>query len=303
LAGAGNSLVQPSAARILKAAVAPERMSLATGCLAAGLGAAPLIPGLLVAFAAGPLGLAGSMTIAAGVALLAACFAPLARPWPIDRPGLYAQRALRSTRASAAMSGTVRRVLTIWTCGALLGTVGVNSVAVFFVVLGTHSRLSDRTTGLMLTAASVVAVLVRLIAGALADRRPQVNPLIAAGLMGTGAVGLAVMSFATPATFILGAVLAVAGGWGWTGLLLAASFRLVPERPQSAGAAMQFGLFGGAAIAPLGFGVLSTTIGLTATILVAGAASLLAAITVLTGALAAKRDRSTEHTITLTPAT
>ncbi len=201
------------------------------------------------------------------------------------------------------MSGTVRRVLTIWTCGALLGTVGVNSVAVFFVVLGTHSRLSDRTTGLMLTAASVVAVLVRLIAGALADRRPQVNPLIAAGLMGTGAVGLAVMSFATPATFILGAVLAVAGGWGWTGLLLAASFRLVPERPQSAGAAMQFGLFGGAAIAPLGFGVLSTTIGLTATILVAGAASLLAAITVLTGALAAKRDRSTERTITLTPAT
>jgi MFS family permease len=155
----------------------------------------------------------------------------------------------------------------------------------------------------MLTAASVVAVLVRLIAGALADRRPQVNPLIAAGLMGTGAVGLAVMSFATPATFILGAVLAVAGGWGWTGLLLAASFRLVPERPQSAGAAMQFGLFGGAAIAPLGFGVLSTTIGLTATILVAGAASLLAAITVLTGALAAKRDRSTERTITLTPAT
>jgi len=260
LAGAGNSLVQPSAARILKAAVAPERMSLATGCLAAGLGAAPLIPGLLVAFAAGPLGLAGSMTIAAGVALSAACFAPLARPWPIDRPGLYAQRALRSTRASAAMSGTVRRVLTIWTCGALLGTVGVNSVAVFFVVLGTHSRLSDRTTGLMLTAASVVAVLVRLIAGALADRRPQVNPLIAAGFMVTGAVGLAVMSFATPATFILGAVLAVAGGWGWTGLLLAASFRLVPERPQSAGAAMQFGLFGGAAIAPLGFGVLSTTI-------------------------------------------
>lgn len=303
LAGAGNSLVQPSAARILKAAVAPERMSLATGCLAAGLGAAPLIPGLLVAFAAGPLGLAGSMTVAAGVALLAACFAPLARPWPIDRPGLYAQRALRSARASVAMSGTVRRVLTIWTCGALLGTVGVNSVAVFFVVLGTHSRLSDRTTGLMLTAASVVAVLVRLIAGALADRRPQVNPLIAAGLMGTGAVGLAVMSFATPATFILGAVLAVAGGWGWTGLLLAASFRLVPERPQSAGAAMQFGLFGGAAIAPLGFGVLSTTIGLTATILVAGAASLLAAITVLTGALAAKRDRSTERTITLTPAT
>jgi fucose permease len=66
---------------------------------------------------------------------------------------------------------------------------------------------------------------------------------------------------------------------------------------------MQFGLFGGAAIAPLGFGVLSTTIGLTATILVAGAASLLAAITVLTGALAAKRDRSTERTITLTPAT
>jgi len=201
------------------------------------------------------------------------------------------------------MSGTVRRVLTIWTCGALLGTVGVNSIAVFFVVLGTHSRLSDQDAGLMLTAASVVAVVVRLVAGAIADRRPQVNPLIAAGLMGSGAVGLVVMSFATPATFILGAILAVAGGWGWTGLLLAASFRLVPERPQIAGAAMQFGLFGGAAIAPLGFGVLSTTIGLTATILVASAASLLAALAVLAGARTDARNRSPEQTLAVFPGT
>jgi MFS family permease len=300
VAGAGNSLVQPSAARILKAAVAPNRMSLATGCLAAGLGAAPLIPGLLVAFAAGPLGLAGSMTIAAGVALLAACATPLARPWPADRPGLYAQRAVSSTRR-VVMDGAVRRVLAIWTVGALLGTVGVNSVAVFFVVLGTHSKLSNTSAGLMLTAASVVAVLVRLIAGALADRRPQINPLIAAALMGSGALGLVVMSFATPATFILGAVLAVAGGWGWTGLLLAAAFRLVPERPQSAGAAMQLGLFGGAAIAPLGFGVLSTTIGLTATILTAAAASLLAAIIVLVGAIAAKEGQTTRKRPTSPP--
>jgi MFS family permease len=291
LAGAGNSLVQPSAARILKASVAPERMSLATGCLAAGLGAAPLLPGLLVAFAAGPLGLAGSMSIAAGVALLAACCTPFARPWPIDRPGLYAQRALRGTRANLAMNPTVRRVLTIWTWGALLGTVGVNSVAVFFVVLGTHSKLSPTTAGLMLSAASVIAVIVRLTAGGLADRRPQVNPFIAAALMGSGALGLLVMSFATPATFILGSVLAVAGGWGWTGLLLAASFSLIPESPQSAGAAMQFGLFGGAAIAPLGFGFLSTTIGLTNTILTASATSLLAAITVVVGAGVAKRGR------------
>jgi MFS family permease len=302
-AGAGNSLVQPSAARILKAAVAPSQMSFAAGCLAAGLGAAPLIPGLLVAFAVRPLGLAGSMTIAAGVAIIAACFAPLARPWPIDRPGLYAQREVRSAQAGIAMGGTVRKVMTIWTCGALLGTVGVNSVAVFFVVLGTHSRLSDRTAGMMLAAASVVAVLVRLIAGALADRRPQVNPLVAAGLMGTGAVGLVVMSFATPVTFIVGAVLAVAGGWGWTGLLLAASFRLLPERPQSAGAAMQFGLFGGAAIAPLGFGVLSTSIGLTATIIMAGAASLLAAIAVLIGAEVTKKDCSPEQIVARTPRT
>jgi MFS family permease len=194
------------------------------------------------------------------------------------------------------MDTTVRKVLAIWTAGALLGTVGVNSVAVFFIVLGTHSKLTDTTAGLMLTAASVVAVLVRLIAGALADRKPQINPLIAAALMASGALGLVVMSFATPATFILGAVLAVAGGWGWTGLLLAAAFRLVPERPQNAGAAMQLGLFSGAAIAPLGFGLLSTTIGLTDTILTAAAASLLAAITVLVGAAAAKNRHPTTPT-------
>ncbi len=56
---------------------------------------------------------------------------------------------------------------------------------------------------------------------------------------------------------------------------------------------MQLGLFSGAAIAPLGFGLLSTTIGLTDTILTAAAASLLAAITVLAGAITAKHRHPT----------
>ncbi len=41
-------------------------------------------------------------------------------------------------------------------------------------------------------------------------------------MMLSGAVGLALISLGAPAAFTAGALLAVAGGWGWTGLLLAA---------------------------------------------------------------------------------
>ncbi len=111
---------------------------------------------------------------------------------------------------------------------AALGTVAVNTAASFFVPIGISSGVSQATAGDLLTLASFVAIFVRLIAGTAADRLPGANPYTVAIMMLVGGLGLAITALGTPQAFIIGATLTVAGGWGWTGLLLASTIRLLP---------------------------------------------------------------------------
>jgi len=113
--------------------------------------------------------------------------------------------------------------------------------------------------------------------------------MVAAMMLG-GAVGLGVMTFANPAGFVLGAVLVVAGGWGWTGLLLAANMRLLPGNAPRAGAAMQIGLYSSAALSPLGFGLLVAAVGISATVGLAALASLAGVAAVLAGEVLLRRS-------------
>lgn len=101
-------------------------------------------------------------------------------------------------------------------------------------------------------------------------------------MMLTGGVGLALIAIGTPTTFILGAALAFSAGWGWTGLLLATTLRLVARRAENAGHTVQIGIYTGAAIAPYTFATLSSAFGdsgaalISATAAFAGAAAMTA---------------------------
>src|SRR5690606_40860707 len=55
----------------------------------------------------------------------------------------------------------------------------------------------------------------------------------------SGGAGLALISLGSPATFLIGAVLAFSAGWGWTGLLLASAIHLLPGRAENAGHLVQ----------------------------------------------------------------
>jgi predicted MFS family arabinose efflux permease len=270
LAGAGNALTQPVAGRYIAARVPPGRLSLATGLTSAALGAAPLLPGLLAALVAGPHGWSVALAVAAVLPLLSLLVTPLAR---IGRDaGTAAQTGPETAAqrpADVEPSPGIGRVLLLWTIAAALATIGTNAAASYFVQLGTHSGLSTAAAGLMQSLAAVVAIAVRLSVGAVADRAPRRNPAVAGAMMLSGTIGLALISLGTPVTFLAGALLAVAGGWGWTGLLLAAVMRLLPGQGAKAGATIQIGLFGGAAIAPLAFGAATTALGISATVLLA----------------------------------
>ncbi|MCZ0970379.1 hypothetical protein O1L55_00275 [Streptomyces albulus] len=123
-----------------------------------------------------------------------------------------------------------------WSAAAALATIGNNVGAAYFIQIGSASGFSAATAGTLQMVASVLGIAVRLASGGLADRAPHRIPRTVAVMMLTGTVGLAVIVVGTPVAFVAGALLAVAGGWGWTGLLLAATMRLLPgERPGRGG--------------------------------------------------------------------
>ncbi|KAB2382733.1 MFS transporter [Actinomadura montaniterrae] len=269
VAGFANGLVQPAAGRLIAARAPDRRRSLAAGTIGAALGAGTLVPGLLVALVVHPYGWRAAMAIAGLLALAPVALAPLTRTPAADRR--------RTAAASAPMPRAVRRTLVLWAVAAALSATGNNAVASYFVQLGAHSGVPDGLTGELLALSAVIAIAVRLVAGALADRAPRGDRAVIAGMMLSGAAGLALIAAGNPVAFLAGAVLAFSAGWGWTGLLLSAALRLLPDRAENAGHTVQVGVYTGATIAPFTFGALSASLGFAAAALLAAVAALAAA--------------------------
>jgi len=164
------------------------------------------------------------------------------------------------------------------------------AVATFIVPTGIVIGMGATAAGLVLSGASLGSIGVRLGAGWLVDRRPQVIMNLLVALLAAGFVGgvvlavaahlgaapvevdavagaVAVTGEAAPAApgvvalLVIGAVLVLGPGWGWTGLVFLTATRLTPERPAQASGAILAGLGGGGALFPLGAGWLVESIG------------------------------------------
>jgi predicted MFS family arabinose efflux permease len=269
--GVGNGLVQPAAGLVIAANAPARRRSLAAGLVGAALGAGTLVPGLLVATVVQPHGWRTAMLIAGLVALAPVAFTPLT--WTPRIP-------LADGRKGRGRTGPV---LALWALAAALSATGNNAVASYFIQLGADSGLSATRAGNLLSASAVIAIAVRIAAGALTDRAPHRNPAVIAAMMLTGALGLLLIAAGSPVTFTLGAILAFSAGWGWTGLLLATALRLVPDQAENAGHTVQVGVYAGATIAPFAFGAASSAIGFAGTTLVAAVAAVGAAAVMIAG--------------------
>ncbi|GAA3443898.1 MFS transporter [Planomonospora venezuelensis] len=284
--GLSNALVQPVASRLIAARVPEHRRSLAAGIIGAALGAGTLVPGLLVALVLPAYGWRTALLLAGIGALVPAALAPLARA-----PG----RPLPTRPKAASEAGDKRRrvgrVLGLWALAAALSAAGNNAVATYFVELGTRSGLDTIVTGNLLSLSALFAIAVRITAGALTDRAPHRNWAVIVTMMLAGGLGLALIAIGTPTTFVLGAILAFSAGWGWTGLLLATTLRLVPDRSEDAGHTVQIGVYAGATVAPFAFGALSSAFGFPATALLAAVAAAAAAAAMTAGALLLRRAR------------
>jgi MFS family permease len=146
------------------------------------------------------------------------------------------------------------------TIAAGLASISANAMRVFFVESAVDRGEELSIAGFILGGASAVAILARLVGGWRSDFSSR-NPFRSAGLlMIVGAVGYAMMSF-VDGTFWLAvaAVLGIAAGWGWSGLIQLGLVRASTSDSHGAESAfVHFGMLVGSLIGPILYGLLVT---------------------------------------------
>jgi len=317
-AGAAVPLADTGGARAISTGVALRRQGLAFGGKEASIPVASMLAGLTVPILGAQLGWRPAYIVAAvlAAAVILAVPAGLDRPGPgmptppeerddpppvapsapavaVDRPADDEVAAVDTEPLPDAVA--TRRALVLLAAGSGLAGAAGNSAPTFLVSSAVATGVSEASAGILLAIASVAGIASRIVAGLVADRRGGSERRIMAGLMGTGALGMAILAFGGPALTLVGAVLAFGGGWGWTGLAFFAAVRLLPHRPARAAGAILAGLASGGALGPLTFGALAAGPGyLTAWAVGAGAM-------LVAGTLTAFADRTVDRSTTASP--
>jgi MFS family permease len=271
ISAAANSLGQLSSNLSLARQVPRHRQGLSFGVKQSAIPIATLLAGAAVPTIALTVGWRWAFVVVAGLALLALPLAPNG-PRPVPR----ARGAVdpRTERATAA--------LVIVALGGTLASGSASALGIFLVDSSVAQHIDAATAGTVLTVGSVVGAAARIGGGWLADRRQGNHLVVVAGLLGTGAFGLALLTLPGMWTLVTGTVLGFGLGWSWPGVLNFAVVQLNPRAPAAATSITQSGVYVGGCLGPLLFGVLAAH-SYPLAWLVAAAAMVAAAVTMLIG--------------------
>jgi MFS family permease len=142
-----------------------------------------------------------------------------------------------------------------------LASAAGNSLGSFVASWGFRVGLTPEGAGLLMATGSAVNLVVRVVAGHLADRRYGRNLPVVAAQMIIGAASLAVLSFPFEPTVVASGLIAFALGWSWPGLLMYAVVRVSRDAPGAASSYLQAGAFVGGAAGPALFGAVVSASG------------------------------------------
>lgn len=248
VAGVANALAQIGSNQALARVVPRTRQGLAFGVKQSAVPVATLLAGLALPLVALRLGWRASFMGAALLAVALVAVTPRSGRDTAGRTG---------TRRRAAESSV--RALAVVAVGAAFGAAAASALGAFLVESAVTVGLSPASAGFLLAGGSALAVVGRLLAGWWADSRASGLLVVVAIMLGSGAVGMALLASGSPTALWPGAVLAFGIGWSWPGLLNFAVVRLNPEAPAAATSITQTGVFAGAASGPLLFGLLVGT--------------------------------------------
>lgn len=280
LGGLANGVVHPAANLLLVRHIPPRHQGLAMGTKQASILLATLVSGLAVPTIALTIGWRWAFLIGGVVALATAGYAATTRA--TGRPA--------SDRAALRTGDVPLMPMLGLAVAAALGAGTAVAMGSFLVDFATAAGLAPTWAGLLLALGSVVAVLVRVGTGYLADRSLH-RPLVAvAMMMGIGAGGLFLMRLGPTVTMVIGTVVGFGVGWGWHGLLNFAVVTANPNAPGAATAITEAGAFTGAMLVPVAFGLAATAWSYPAAwLLGAGAMATAAAIVLAVNPWAQKR--------------
>jgi MFS family permease len=276
VAGLGNALVQVAVNLRLARAVPPTHQGLAFGGKLSAIPAATLLAGAAVPAIALTVGWRVAFVVAA---VLAAAAAVVQRP-DVAPPDHVAALSPDVRRPDVAVHS-----LLVVAAGAGLGTAAANSVGAFLVDGAVAEGVSPARAGLLLTAGSALSIVVRLVAGHLADRGRDGAALPAvAAMLAVGAGGLVLLAGRGDGAVLWLAVALVFGaGWGWNGLFNLAVVRGNPTAPAAASGITQTGVYAGGVVGPPLFGLVAQHAGYPAAWRAAAVVAALAAATCLLG--------------------
>ena len=240
MGGIANGLVGPATSRLVAHHVRGRR-SLAFGLRQAAVPLSTLLAGVAVPVVGLALGWRAAYS---GVALITLPLILVARSSVVaDDGGL--------NRRGGAVSDV--RGLILVALAFLLATSAGTALMAFLVDLSVERGLTEAAGGAVLAGVSASGIVVRVAVGWFADR-PGVDAFVVmqrqvmVGIAGflllvlpTGGIGL-----------MVGATMAIAGGWGWTGLMAHAVAQGNPDAPaRSAGIVQTGGAAGGVVGPPL----------------------------------------------------
>ncbi|MFE4716451.1 MFS transporter [Streptomyces sp. NPDC056728] len=253
LGGAAYGYTQPHTNALLMSRCAPRLRALAFGMKQAAVPAATLFASLAMPMLAGP---AGWRPVFAGTAVLCGTGgALLMRRAPSDTR--LAER--KGNRGGGAALLRNDAFLMALSCAGFFGAMVGNGLGGFLMFALTAGGASLTVAGTVATAGAALNIAVRLAAGWLVGRMPQIAWPALTGLFVAGAAGTALLASHALAVSAVGALLAYGGGWGWAGLLHYVIGLPYVGREQQATAQSQMGVSLGAAFGPLLCGLLFST--------------------------------------------
>jgi hypothetical protein len=275
VAGAAFSLTLPATNALLGAALPRERLVLAVCVKQAAIPTA-----LLVVTAAAPLEAGGgagrAFLTADGLALLVLVAFVVVTRWTPDAP----RRPQGSSTHEPAPPGMVRYATATMLASLLAGAlIGYGAISLH------GAGLTEREAARVLALGNLAGVGTRVMSGWLSQRLGLTSWWPVTAMAWSGALGALGLTSDRAAMSVVGALVAFALGWGWSGLAFALVLVASGERPGSTGAALQAGGMLGSALGPLVMSGAVRASGLTA------GWSLVALAMVVAGALFMPRRR------------
>ncbi|WP_432702196.1 MFS transporter [Lysinibacillus sphaericus] len=173
-----------------------------------------------------------------------------------------------------------RHLMLLAIAGGLGAAIG-NSLGGFLITSLTHGGITLVKASMVAAVASLTNILVRVFAGLAIDRFRGLEKILLLSMFIVGSLGTAALTMPSHTLQVVGAILAYGGGWGWAGLLHYVTGAAYPGREGQATAISQMGVSLGAAVGPLIFGFVFTTLGSNVAWLLMSIAGILACISVV----------------------